>query len=173
MPWRTLSMGPKESFCRCSMRLEGIQAGGGVTMNRLTAAAMRLGLGLFVDVEQALADDAEGEEQRLGMDIEGAGLPAGGDLGGVPADDVAVGGDALPMEGRRGQPALAHVQGLLAGEEAVAEERAGPLHDERAAVAALVIDHDLLDEGGVVELIDVTFEAAGSGRGRRSGGRSR
>ena len=67
--------------------------------------------------------------------------------------------------------ALAHVQRLFAGEQSVAEDEAGALHDDAAVVfARFVLDEQLLDQLGMVELVDVAVEAADSGRGRRSRG---
>ena len=115
----------------------------------------------LVEVEQAFADDAEGELEHVGVEVAGgAGLPGGGHAGGGVRDDDAVAGDAVAMEGGLGEAALAHVEGFLAGEEAVAEDGAGTLHDEVAMVVGAVGDEEVADEVGVVELVDVAAEGA-------------
>ncbi len=66
-------------------------------------------------------------------------------------DLVSVGGDALAVEGGRGDAALAFVDGIFRGDEAFAEEDLhaadGALLDEVLGVG----DEDLLDVVGVVE----------------------
>ena len=70
-------------------------------------------------------------------------------LGGGAGDDlVSVGGDALAMEGGRGDAALAHVDGIVGGDEAFAEEDLhaadGALLDEAGGLG----DEDLADVAG-------------------------
>jgi hypothetical protein len=59
------------------------------------------------------------------------------DCGGAGDDLVAIGGDALAMEGGRGDAALADVDGVVGGDEAFAEEDLhaadGALFDEAEA----------------------------------------
>ena len=86
-----------------------------------------------VEVEEAFADDAEGEFEHLRVEVgDGAGLPAAGEGEGLNSDDVGVGGDAVAQEGGLGEAALTHVERLFGGEEAVAEDLAAGLHDEVA-----------------------------------------
>ena len=89
-----------------------------------------------------------------------AGLPGAGHLERVVADDGAIGGDAIAMEGRLGEAALAKVQRLLAGEQAVAEDKAGALHDDAAVLMRRIADEHLLHQRGMVELEDVAAGGA-------------
>lgn len=115
----------------------------------------------MVEVEETFADDAEGELEHVGVEVAGgAGLPGAGEAGGGVGDDDAVAGDAVAVEGGLGESALAHVEGLLAGEEAVAEDGAGALHDEVAMVVGAVGGEEVADEVGVIELVDVAAEGA-------------
>ncbi len=115
--------------------------------------------GLYVEVEETLAYDAQGEFEHLGVEVDdGSGAPVGGDVGGVLADDFAVGGDALAEEGWLHEAALAHVERLFAGEEALTEDDLGALHDDAAGVFGRVLDEEVFDEIGMVELVDVAVE---------------
>ena len=86
------------------------------------------------------------------------GLPAAHDLLCIGADDLAIRRNALAMEGGRGHAPLPHVQRLLAGEQSVAQQHARALHGEHAAVIPLVHDHDLLNQGWMIELVDVAVD---------------
>ena len=101
----------------------------------------------------------EGEFEHLFVEVDdGAGLPVGGDGFCIVADDLSVGGDALTQEGRLHEAALAHVQGLFAGEEAFAEDGSGALQDDAAMVFGGVLEEEVFDESGVAELVDVAAE---------------
>lgn len=111
---------------------------------------------LDVGIEEALADDAECEQKHVLVQIAwNTGAPGPRHLEGVIANDGAIGGDAVTMEGGLGEPALAEVQRLFAGEQAIAEHEAGTLHDDAAMVTGLVADEHLLNQGGMVALEDV------------------
>ena len=88
-----------------------------------------------------------------------AGAPGARHVECVVANDGAVSGDAVAMEGWLGEPALAEVQRLFAGEQAIAEHEAGALHDNAAMVTGLVADEHLLNQRGMVAL---EYVAAGS-----------
>jgi len=103
-------------------------------------------------VEEGAGYDLEREGHHGGADVDGlAGLPAVAVGCGAGYDLVSVGGDALAMEGRGGDAALADVNGIVGGDEAFAEEDLhaadGALLDETGAL----IDEDLADVFGVVD----------------------
>ena len=109
-----------------------------------------------VGVEEGAGDDLEGELHHLRADVDGlAGVPACAAQRGALGHDIGIGGDALAMEGRRGDAPLAHVEGALAGDEAFAEQ------DLHAALGALLdhllrmVDQDFADEVGMVDEDDV------------------
>ncbi len=109
--------------------------------------------GVDVGAEQAAADDAEGELDHGGVELDGpARAPGGGGLAGECDDLGSVAGDAVAVEGGGDEAALTKVEGFLAGEEAVAEDAAGALEDDAAAVVRGVADEDVGDGVGVVEL---------------------
>ncbi len=129
---------------------EGVDGGGDVAR-----------FGFDVGIEEAFADDAQREQQHVVMHVAGgAGLPGTRHLERVVADDGAVGGDAVAMESRLGEPALAKVQRLFAGEQAVAEHEASALHDDAAVMMPRVADEHLFDQCGMVELKDVAAGGA-------------
>ncbi len=64
------------------------------------------------------------------------------------------------MEGWLGEAALPHVERFFAGEEAVAEDGPGTLHDQIAMVVGRVTDEHLVDEFRVVELQDGAAKGA-------------
>ncbi len=110
-------------------------------------------------VEEGAGDDFEREAHGGGGDVEGGvgGDVAGGGEGG--GDDlVGVGGDALAVEGGGGDAALAHVEGLIGGDEAFAEEDLhaadGALLDEGGGLG----DEDFADVVGVVDEDDGSAE---------------
>lgn len=103
-------------------------------------------------VEEGAGDDLEREGHHGGGDVDDvAGSPCGGVRLRAGDDLVGVGGDALAVEGRGDDAAVAHVDGVVGGDEPFAEE------DLHAADGALLHegrglrDEDLLDEGGVVD----------------------
>ncbi len=103
-------------------------------------------------VEEGAGYDLERERHAGGGDVDGlAGLPVVAVGGGDGDDLVGVGGDALAMEGGRGDAALADVDGIFGGDEAFAEEDLhaadGALFDE----AVGVVDEDFSDVVGVVD----------------------
>ena len=129
-------------------------------MKASTAAEMLRASASTSAFEEAFADDAQREQQHVVMHVaRGARVPGARHLECVVADDGAVGGDAVAMEGGLGEAALAQVQRLFAGEQAVAEHKAGALHDDATVMTRGVADEHLLDERGMVELEDM---AAGS-----------
>src|SRR5271170_7202862 len=81
-------------------------------------------------------------------------------MSGAGDDLVAIGGDALAMEGGRGDLALTDVDGIVGGDEAFAEEDLhaadGALLDE----AGGLVDEDLPDVVGVVDEDDGGAEEA-------------
>jgi len=88
-------------------------------------------------IEEGVGDDLERERHHGGADVDGLiGLPLVAVGGGTGDDLVSVGSNALAMEGRGDDTALADVDGIVGGDEAFAEE------DLHAA------DGALLDEGG-------------------------
>ena len=89
---------------------------------------------------------------------DGPALPSGGDLDGVRPDDLGVRGNAVAKEGGLGKTALAHVEGLLGSQEAMAEHISGTLHDKIAVVVRCVFEEQIRDEIGVVDLVDVAAE---------------
>ena len=114
---------------------------------------------LDVEVEEALAYDAQSQFEHLGVQVDdGSGAPVGGDGGGVVTDDFAIGGDALAEEGWLHEAALAHVQRLFAGEQALAEDDLGALHDDATGVFGSIFDEEVFDEIGMIELVDVAIE---------------
>ena len=129
---------------------EGVDGGGDVAR-----------FGFDVGVEEAFADDAQREQQHVVVHVAGvAGVPGARHLERVVADDGAVGGDAVAMEGGLGEAALAQVQRLFAGEQTVAEHEAGALHDDAAVMTRGVADEHLLDQRGMVELEDMAAGGA-------------
>ena len=56
------------------------------------------------------------------------------------------------MECRLRQPSLPHMERFLAGQQAFAEDKAGPLHHDAAIVMRCIVDQQFLDQLGVVEL---------------------
>src|SRR5947207_3860 len=82
-----------------------------------------------VGVEERLADDGLRERHHLGMDIDRrAHLPACDVPLGEGAHDIAVAGDALTMEGRLHEAALAQPRLALRQQQAVAEQRTQQPH---------------------------------------------
>jgi hypothetical protein len=79
-------------------------------------------------------------------------LPFVGHLGGEADHVAAVAGEPGAVEGGLGEAALAEMEGLFAGEEAVAEDAAGAPEDDAADVFGGVADEHFLDVRGVVEL---------------------
>ncbi len=112
-------------------------------------------------VEDGAGDDVEAELHHLVGDVELlAGVPGGGGGCGAGDDLGGVAGDALAVEGRSGDAALAHVDGVVGGDEAFAEEDLeaddGALADEGWGL----VDEDLVDEVGVVDEDDGGAEEA-------------
>jgi hypothetical protein len=58
------------------------------------------------------------------------------------------------------EAALAHVEGFFAGEKALAEDGFGALEDDAAVVFGGVLEEQVFDETGVVELVHVAAEDA-------------
>ena len=72
--------------------------------------------------------------------------------GGGDGDDlVSVGGDALAMEGGRGDAALAHVDGIVGGDEAFAEQDLHARTVRSLTKRAAWLIEDLADVVGVVD----------------------
>ena len=93
-------------------------------------------------VEEGAGDDFERELHAGGGDVDGlVGLPC---LVGSGAgyDLVSVGGDALAVEGGSGDAALTHVDGIVGGDEAFAEEDLhaadGALFDEAGGLVTRI-----------------------------------
>ena len=115
-------------------------------------------------VEEGAGDDLERELHAGGGDVDLLAGAASFSLWSAQADDlVAVGGDALAVEGGRGDAALAHVDGVVGGDEAFAEEDLhaadGALFDEAAGLG----DEDLADVVGVVDEDDGGADEAVTG----------
>jgi hypothetical protein len=103
-------------------------------------------------VEEGAGDDFEGELHAGGGDVDGlTGLPLLALVDGTGYDLVSVGGDALAVEGGGRNATLTHVDGIVGGDEAFAEEDLhatdGALFDEGRGL----IDEDLADVFGVVD----------------------
>jgi hypothetical protein len=56
------------------------------------------------------------------------------------------------------EAALAHVERLFAGEEAFAEDGFGALHNDAAMMLACILEEEVFDEAGVIDLVDVAAE---------------
>ena len=109
-----------------------------------------------VGVEEAFADDAQREQKHVVMEIARfAGVPGTRHLERVVADDGAIGSDAVAMKGRLREPTLAQVQRLFAGEQTIAEHKAGTLHHNAAMMMRLVANEHLLEKRRMVELEDM------------------
>src|SRR5271155_988829 len=84
-------------------------------------------------------------------------------MSGAGDDLVAIGGYALAMEGGRGDLALTHVDGIVGGDEAFAEEDLhaadGAFFDEAGGLG----DEDLSDVFGIVDEDDGRAEEAIAG----------
>ena len=112
-------------------------------------------------VEDGAGDDVERELHHLVGDVEflarvptgGGGLGAGDDLGGVA-------GDALAMEGGRGDAALAHVDGVVGGDETFPQQNLQADYGALANEGGGLVDEDLVDEVGVVDEDDGGAEEA-------------
>src|ERR1700679_683608 len=89
-----------------------------------------------------------------------AGAPGTRHLERVVADDGAIGSDAVAMKGRLRQSTLAQVQRLFAGQQTIAEHKAGTLHHNAAMMMRLVANKHLLDKRWMVELEDVAAGGA-------------
>ncbi len=109
-------------------------------------------VGRDVGVEEGAGYDFERERHAGGADVEAlAGLPLVA-VGGCDGDDLlSVGGDALPMEGRSGDAALADVDGIFRGDQTLAEQHLHAAHGALLDEVLGVGDEDLLDVAGVVE----------------------
>ena len=97
-------------------------------------------------VEEGAGDDLERESHARGGDVDDlVGLPLGGVTLGAGDDLGSVGCDALAMEGRCDDAALAHVVWVVRGDEAFAEKNLhaadGALFDEGGGL----VDEDLAD----------------------------
>jgi hypothetical protein len=112
--------------------------------------------GLHFGVEHGFTDDAETEQLHVVVHVtRGAGLPGGRELAGIGADDGAIGGDAVAMEGGLREAALAHVVWILTRKQTLAENELGLLHDEAAMVMPGIGQEQFLDQIGMVGLEDV------------------
>ena len=112
-------------------------------------------------IEEGAGDDFERELHHGGGDVDVlAGVPCFALVRGAGYDLIAVGGDALAMEGGRSDFALTHVDGVVGGDEAFAEEDLhaadGALFDEAGGLG----DEDLADVFGVVDEDDGGAEEA-------------
>ena len=109
-------------------------------------------LALDVGVEERLADDGEGVRRHLPRDVERrAVVPMLGATRGIRRHGVGVGGDARPMEGRLGEPALAQVQLVLAREQSLAEQHLRALEATTLVEEATVRDEHVADAVGMTD----------------------
>ena len=103
-------------------------------------------------VEEGARDDFQRQRHALRGDVDLLScLPSLAVVRGDGDDLIGVGIDPLPVEGRRGDAALAYVGGVFGGDEAFAQQ---DLHAPDGAlflVAAGVVDQHLLDVDGVVD----------------------
>ena len=109
-------------------------------------------VGCDFGVEEGAGYDFEGEGHAGGGDVDGlAGLPGVAVVGGDGDDAVCVGGDALAVEGRGGDAALTHVDGVVGGDESFTEEDLHAAYGALFDVAVGIVDEDALDVAGVVD----------------------
>ncbi len=136
------------------------------------------GVGLVVDgadlvgdggVEEGAGGDLEGEAEHGVIDVDGlAGLPLlGVGVGGV-GDLAGICGDALTVEGGRGDLALAHVDRVVGGDKALAEKDLHALEGAFFDEGGGLVDEDFADVLGLVGEDDPGAEEGVAG-GRAEG----
>ena len=119
--------------------------------------ANRLGIVAHVGAEQRLGHDRERKPRHLGRDVERLAalrqrVPSLEHLERAVDHQVAESGDALAMEHRRHQPALAMPERAVAGQQAVAEQAAQHrVVDVVLVVVAMVVVQDVADVVGMRE----------------------
>ncbi len=112
-------------------------------------------------VEEGAGDDLERELHAGGGDVDVlVRAPVFALVDGAGDDLICVGGDALAMEGRRGDLALADVDGVVGGDEAFAEQDLHAAHGALLDEAGGLVDEDLADVLGVVDEDDGGAEEA-------------
>ena len=115
--------------------------------------ADRGGLRLDVDVEQRLADDRQRQAVHLARDVERRAVaPARRACAiGVADHQVAVAGDAIAVEGRLHQAALAQVHRAFAGQQPLAEQPLAALEAAALGEVAVVGDEDVANQPRLVD----------------------
>ncbi len=119
--------------------------------------ANRFGIVAHVGAEQRLGHDRERKPRHLGHDVERLAalrqrVPSLEHLERAVDHQVAEAGDALAMEHRRDQPALAMPKRAVAGQQAVAEQAAQHrVVDVVLVVVAMIVVQDVADVVGMGE----------------------
>ena len=117
-------------------------------------------------VEEGAGGDFERKAEHGVVDVEGlTGLPTVGVGAGGVGDGAGIGGNALPVEGGRGDFALAHVDGVVGGDETFAEEDFHALEGAFLDEGGGLVDEDFTDEAGLVGEDDPGAEEGVAGGG--------
>jgi hypothetical protein len=104
-------------------------------------------------VEEALAYDAQGEQQHVGMDVSGAPvIPLPRHREREASNDLSIASDAIAVKGGLREPPLPHVEWFLAGEHAISQDEARTLHHDATVVFRRIPDQHLVDEIRMVAL---------------------
>ena len=115
-----------------------------------------LGLALHFDPEEGLGHDGHGEGRHLLVEVDLlAGPPAIAAALRVVHHGLAIGSDALAVEGGLDEPPLPPVELTVGGEQPLAEERLGPLEPQSLLEGMLLRDQHLLHVVGVAHQVGV------------------